>query len=283
VTPPAPYCYLIAEIGINHNGSLDIAKELVDMAIAAGWDAVKFQKRTVDVVYSPESLDKPRESPWGTTQRDQKEGLEFGKDEFDEIDRYCRGRGIDWFGSAWDLQSLEFLAAYDPPHHKIASALLTNPEIIEAVAGLGTHTFVSTAMSGWEDIDSAVEVFRTKGTPFTLMHSVATYPMPDDQANLAAMLRMQERYGVPVGFSSHEVGLTCSTAAAALGATAIERHVTLDRSMYGSDQAASLERRGMELLARDVRALPGIMGEGEKGITGPERPVADKLRYFAAP
>lgn len=283
MTRPAPYCYLIAEIGINHNGSLDTAKELIDMAISAGWDAVKFQKRTVDVVYTAEYLEERRESPWGTTQREQKEGLEFGKEEFDEIDRYCRGRGIDWFASAWDPESLEFVASYGPPHQKVASALLTNPEMLEAVAALGTHTFISTAMATWEDIDRAVEVFRSRGTPFTLMHAVATYPMPDDQANLSAMLAMRERYGEPVGFSSHEVGLTCSMAAAALGAPAIERHITLDRAMYGSDQAASLERRGVELLARDIRELPGIMGDGEKRITEPERPVAQKLRYFATP
>jgi N-acetylneuraminate synthase len=280
---PAPYCYLIAEIGINHHGSVDIAKELIDIAIGAGWDAVKFQKRTIDVVYSPEILEAPRESPWGTTQREQKEGIELGKAEYDEIDRYCRGRGIDWFASAWDPESLDFIASYDPPHHKIASALITNPEMLEAVARLGKHTFISTAMSSWEDVDRAAEVFRGHGTPFTLMHSVATYPMTDEEANLSAMLKMSERYQVPVGFSSHEVGLTCSLAAAALGATAIERHITLDRAMYGSDQAASLERRGVELLARDVRALPSIMGDGEKRITDPERPVADKLRYFAAP
>jgi N-acetylneuraminate synthase len=281
VAQPAPHCYLIAEIGINHNGSIEIAKQLIDLASSAGWDAVKFQKRAIDVVYTPEYLDEHRESPWGTTQRDQKEGLEFGKGEYDEIDRYCRDRGIDWFASAWDPESLEFIASYDPPHHKIASALLTSPEMVEAVAALGTHTFISTAMSDWDDVDRAVEVFRSHGTPFTLMHSVATYPMPDEQANLAAMLKMRERYGEPVGFSSHEVGLTCSLAAAALGATAIERHITLDRAMYGSDQAASLERRGVELLARDVRALPAIMGDGDKRLTAPEQPVADKLRYFA--
>jgi N-acetylneuraminate synthase len=282
VVGPAPYCDVIAEIGINHNGSLEIAKKLIDVANGCGCDAVKFQKRTVDIVYSPATLEQPRESPWGTTQRDQKEGLEFGKDEYDEIDRYCRGRGIDWFVSAWDLESLEFVAAYKPPHHKIASALITNVEMLEAVATLGTHTYISTAMCDWGDIDRAVEIFRSSSTPFTLMHSVATYPMADDQANLAAMLNMRERYGEPIGFSSHEVGLSCSIAAAALGARAIERHITLDRAMYGSDQAASLEKRGLELLVREVRALPVLMGDGEKRITPPEQPVASKLRYFVA-
>jgi N-acetylneuraminate synthase len=281
-TGPAPHCYLIAEIGINHNGDIEIAKQLIDLAANAGCDAVKFQKRTVDVVYPQDLLDSPRESPWGTTQRDQKEGLEFGKEEFDEIDRHCRECGIEWFASAWDPESLEFVAGYDPPHHKIASALITSDEMLEAVASLGVHTFISTALSGWEEVDHAVEVFRSKDCPFTLMHCIGTYPMDDEEANLSLLPQMRERYGVPVGYSSHEKGLVCSTMAAALGATAIERHITLDRTMYGSDQAASLERRGLELLVRDVRALPAIWGDGEKRLTERERPVAEKLRAFVS-
>jgi N-acetylneuraminate synthase len=279
-TGPAPYCYVIAEIGINHNGSLETAKRLIDEAVETGCDAVKFQKRTIDVVYTPELLDQPRESPWGSTQREQKEGLEFGKDEYDEIARYCAERDIAWFGSAWDAESFEFLASYDPPHHKVASAMIAHPEFLELVAKSGIHTFVSTAMSEWDDVDGAVEVFRRHDCPFTLMHAVATYPMPDDQANVAAMLELRERYDCPVGFSSHEVGLICSVMAAALGATALERHITLDRTMYGSDQAASLEKRGLELLVRDVRALPAIYGQGGKQVTEEEAPVAAKLRYF---
>jgi len=277
---PAPRCYIIGEVGINHNGSLDNAKALIDLAADVGCDAVKFQKRTVDVVYSQELLDSPRESPWGTTQREQKEAVEFGRREFDEIDRHCRERGIDWFASAWDAESFDFLTAYQPPHHKIASAMLTHEALLARVADSGVHTFVSTGMSEWQDIERAVEVFRDRQCPFTLMHSVATYPMPDDQANLAVMLELGRRYDCPVGFSSHEVGLICSIAAAALGAVAVERHITLDRTMYGSDQAASLERRGVELLVRDIRALPKIMGHGEKGITEAEAPMAQKLRYF---
>ena len=279
---PAPHCYVIAEIGINHNGSLDIAKELIDVAVEAGCDAVKFQKRTIDVVYTEDQLDAPRESPWGTTTREQKEGLEFGKSEFDEIDRYCRGRSIDWMASAWDRGSLEFVESYDPPHHKIASALTTNDDFCDAVAALGRHTYISTAMCDWDDIDRVVEIFRGHDTPFTLLHCVATYPMPDDQANLRAMQTMRERYSCDVGFSSHEVGLVCSLAAAALGATALERHITLDRAMYGSDQAASLEARGLEYLVRDVRLLPHIMGDGDKRVGDAEVPIAQKLRYFAA-
>jgi N-acetylneuraminate synthase len=269
-------------VGINHNGSLEIAKDLIRMAVETGCDAVKFQKRDIDVVYTEDVLSAPRESPWGTTQRDQKEGLEFGKEEFDEIDRYCRNLGIDWFCSAWDLNSLEFVKQYDPPHHKIASAMITNLEFVEAVAALGVHTYVSTAMANWEDIDRIVEVFDAAGCPFTLMHCVATYPMKDADANITAMLEMSERYDRPVGYSGHEVGLICSMTAATLGAVAIERHITLDRAMYGSDQAASLERPGLERLVRDLRELPEIMGPGGKEITADERPIADKLRYFAA-
>jgi N-acetylneuraminate synthase len=280
VIGPAPSCYVTAEIGINHNGDLGTARRLIDVAAEAGCDAVKFQKRTLDVVYSPEELARPRESPWGTTYGEQKEALEFGRSEYDEIDRHCRERGVDWFASAWDLQSLEFVDSYDPPHHKVASAMLTNTEVVDAIAALGRHTFISTGMCDWDDVDRAVEIFGSYGTPFTLMHSVATYPMSDDQANLSAMLKLRDRYRAPVGLSSHEVGLLCSMAAAALGATAIERHVTLDRAMYGSDQAASLEPRGLELLVRDIRALPQIMGDGEKRITPHELPIAQKLRYF---
>jgi N-acetylneuraminate synthase len=283
VNGPAPHCYVIAEIGINHNGDLDLAKQLIDMAVAAGCDAVKFQKRTIDLVYPSEVLDAPRESPWGTTQRDQKEGLEFGRAEFDEINRYCAGRGIDWFASAWDRESLAFVESYDPPHHKISSALIVNEDMLSAVARLRRHTYISTGLSEWSHVDRAVEVFREHECPFTLMHCVGTYPMQDDEANLGAMLALAERYGAPVGFSSHEKGLICSVTAAALGAVALERHITLDRAMYGSDQAASLERRGIELLVRDVRLMPAIMGDGAKRVTEAERPVAEKLRAFVAP
>jgi N-acetylneuraminate synthase len=280
VPGPAPYCYVIAEIGINHNGSLDIARQLVDMAADAGCDAVKFQKRTLDVVYTAEQLDQPRESPWGATTRQQKEGLEFGEEEFDAIDRHCRDRGIDWFLSSWDEESLAFAARYYPPHHKVASALATHLEFVESVAATGVHTFLSTGMCTWEDIDRAVDVFDRHGTDVTLLHTVATYPMPDEQANLAALATLGERYGRPVGYSSHEVGLVCSLVAVALGAVALERHITLDRAMYGSDQSASLERPGLERLVRDVRLLPALMGDGDKAVTAEEVPIAEKLRWF---
>jgi N-acetylneuraminate synthase len=280
VNCPSPSCYIIAEIGINHNGDLDIARRLIDLAADTGCDAVKFQKRTLELVYPPEVLDAPRESPWGTTQRDQKEALEFGRAEYDQIDAHCRQRGIEWFASAWDVPSFEFLASYNPSHTKIASAMLTHWEFLETVAVAGVHTFISTGMSGWDDVDRAVEIFRGAGCPFTLMHSVATYPMRDEDANIAVMLELAQRYGAPVGFSSHEVGLICSITAAALGAVAVERHITLDRAMYGSDQAASLEKPGLERLVRDIRLLPSIYGDGEKRMLDAEEPIARKLRYF---
>lgn len=277
---PSPTCYIIAEIGVNHNGDLDVARRLIDLAADTGCDAVKFQKRTLELVYPPEVLDAPRESPWGTTQRDQKEALELGRAEYDQIDAHCRERGIDWFASAWDAPSFEFLASYNPPHSKIASAMLTHWEFLEQVAAFGVHTFISTGMSGWDEVDRAVEIFRGAGCPFTLMQSVATYPMRNEDANIAVMLELARRYEVPVGFSSHEVGLICSVTAAALGAVAIERHITLDRAMYGSDQAASLEKPGLERLVRDVRLLPSIYGVGEKRMLDAEEPIARKLRYF---
>ena len=186
-TGPAPYCYVIAEIGINHNGDVEIAKKLIDLAAGAGCDAVKFQKRTVEIVYPPEVLDSPRESPWGDTQRDQKEALEFGRDEYDAIDRHARERGIDWFASSWDPPSLEFVESYDPPHHKVASALITNQEMLEAIADVGKHTFISTALSEWDDVDNAVEVFRSRNCPFTLMHCIGTYPMEDEELVIAGL------------------------------------------------------------------------------------------------
>lgn len=277
---PAPSCYIIAEIGINHNGDLDVARRLIDLAADTGCDAVKLQKRTVEVVYPSAVLDAPRESPWGTTQRDQKEALEFGRAEYDQIDAHCRERGIDWFASAWDAVSFEFLASYDPPHSKIASAMLLHSSFLEQVAAAGLHTFISTGMSGWDDVDSAVDIFRGAGCPFTLMHSVATYPMRAEDANISVMLELARRYGAPVGFSSHEVGLICSITAASLGAVAVERHITLDRAMYGSDQAASLEKPGLERLVRDIRLLPSIYGDGEKRMLDAEEPIARKLRYF---
>ena len=237
--------FIIAEIGINHNGSVEIAKKLINMAKECGVDAVKFQKRTIDIVYTKELLDSPRQSPWGTTQRQQKEGLEFGKKEYDEIDSYCKEKGIYWFASAWDEKSQVFLKQYDLPFNKIASAMLTHKKLVEMVAEEKKHTFISTGMSSFEQIDRVVNVFKKNECPYTLMHCVSVYPCPDEWCNLKMVEMLKKRYGCPVGYSGHEIGPFPSVLAVTLGAIAIERHITLDRSMYGSDQSASLEKRGL--------------------------------------
>mgnify|MGYP001294973507 CR=1 FL=1 len=273
---------IIAEIGINHNGDLSIAKQLIDMASSAGCDAVKFQKRTIDLVYSKDMLDSPRESPWGTTQREQKEGLEFGEDEYDEIDKYCRSVGIDWFASAWDLESQVFLRRYDLKYNKVASAMLLHIPLLEAVAQEGKHTFISTGMSTYEDIDQAVVIFQKHDCEYTLTHCVSTYPCKDEDCNVSAMLALRDRYDCPVGYSGHEVGILATIVSLALGACVVERHITLDRAMYGSDQAASLERSGLEYVVRYSKAIPGIVGDGVKTIINKEKEVSKNLRYFIA-
>ena len=234
--------FIIAEIGINHNGSVEIAKQLIDVAKDAGADAVKFQKRTIDLVYTKEMLDSPRQSPWGTTQRAQKEGLEFGIKEYNEIDAYCKEKGIEWFASAWDLESKKFLRQYDCKYNKIASAMIVYEDLLKEVASEKKHTFISTGMTEVKQIDRAVEIFKNAGCPFELMHCVSTYPMEDEDANLNRIKTLRDRYKCNVGYSGHEVSLAVSYAAAALGITSLERHITLDRAMYGSDQAASVDR-----------------------------------------
>lgn len=274
------YVYVIAEAGINHNGDLGIAKKLIDMAVDAGCDAVKFQKRTIDLVYDQVTLESPRESPWGTTQRAQKEGLEFSHDDYQEIADYCREVGIAWTASAWDLESLAFVESFDPPFHKVASALATNWEFLSAVADTGRPTLVSTGMCDVEDIDRVVEVFSRSGTRIGLMHTVSTYPSPEDHLNLEFIRTMKERYGLPTGYSGHEPSVSPSVVAAVLGAQFIERHITLDRSMYGSDQAASLEAPGLRQLVSILRKVPGMLGDGVKRWAPGERDVARKLRYW---
>jgi len=270
--------YVIAEIGINHNGDLGIAKSLIDVAANAGCDAVKFQKRTIDKVYTQELLNSPRESPWGKTQRDQKQGLEFGEAEYREIDRYFKEKEIDWFASAWDVDSQEFLRQFDCPHNKIASAMLVDKKFLRAVASEGKHTFISTGMSTMDEIGNAVAIFREAGCPFELMHCVSTYPMKDEDANLCCIATLRDRFQCDVGYSGHEVGLAVSYAAAALGITSLERHITLDRAMYGSDQAASVEPAGLRQLVGAVRKIERAMGNGQKVILKEEVPIAAKLR-----
>ncbi len=274
------HVYVIAEIGINHNGDLSIAQKLIDMAKSCGCDAVKFQKRTIDKVYSAEELARYRESPWGTTQREQKERLEFDKAAYDEIASYCKAIEMDWFASAWDDDSQIFLRHYEMAHNKIASAMLTHPTLPEMVAEEGRHTFISTGMCDDDQIDAVVDLFRRKNCPFTLMYTVSEYPCPNDRTNIAGMLTLRDRYGCPVGYSGHEIGIHPSLMAVSYGATTVERHITLSRAMYGSDQPASLERRGLEMLVSYIRSVPHAFGTGERVISDEEWAVARKLRYW---
>ncbi len=270
--------FIIAEIGINHNGDIGIAKDLIKVAKEADCDAVKFQKRTVELVYSKELLDSPRESPWGTTQRAQKEALEFGLEEYSEIDRFCKEMEIEWFASAWDLESQKFLSQFDLKYNKVASAMLTYEPLLEMVASEKRHTFISTGMSTLEQIDRAVEIFRKAGCPFELMHCISTYPMDDEDANLNCIHTLRERYKCDVGYSGHEVGLAVSYAAAALGITSLERHITLGRAMYGSDQASSVEPMGLKSLVGAVRKIERAMGDGVISVLTKEVPISKKLR-----
>ena len=273
--------FVIAEIGINHNGDLDIAKQLIREARDAGCDAVKFQKRTIDLVYTAEVLAQARQSPWGETQRAQKEGLEFGEAEYDAIDAYCRELGIAWFASAWDVPSQTFLARYDLAYNKLASAMTTHLPLVRAVAAEGKLTFISTGMCTLEEIDAAVEIFRQADCPFVLLHTVSTYPTSPSDLNLLTIQTLARRYGAPVGYSGHERAVEPSLVAAMLGAVVIERHVTLDRSMYGSDQSASLEPSELGELVRRLEELRLWLGDGEKRIIPAETVVAEKLRYWA--
>ena len=270
--------FIIAEIGINHNGSVEIAKQLIGMAKDAGADAVKFQKRTIDLVYTKEILDSPRQSPWGTTQRAQKKGLEFGIKEYNEIDAYCKEKGIEWFASAWDLESKKFLRQYDCKYNKIASAMIVYEDLLKEVASEKKHTFISTGMTEVKQIDRAVEIFKNAGCPFELMHCVSTYPMEDEDANLNRIKTLRDRYKCNVGYSGHEVGLAVSYAVAALGITSLERHITLDRAMYGSDQAASVEPAGFRQLVGAVRKIEKAMGDGNMTMNSKEISIAKKLR-----
>ena len=271
------HVFSIAEIGINHNGSLKLAKRLIDEAKTAGFDAVKFQKRDIDSVYSPEELSSLRDSPWGTTYRQQKEGLEFSESEFDEIDSYCKKVGIEWFISAWDIPSLEFAKKYDLKYNKVASPMLTVLPLVEEIAKEGKYTFISTGMSTLEEIETAVDIFRQYGCPFELMHCNSSYPSKNEEANLLTMNTLREKFGCDVGYSGHEKGYQVSLAAVALGATSLERHITVDRSMYGSDQAASLGISGFQKMMRDVRVITSAMGDGVKRIFESEMPSRNKL------
>ena len=271
--------YLIAEIGINHNGDLDIAKKLIKNAKDSGFDSVKFQKRTIDIVYDKKTLDTPRESPWGDTTREQKVGLEFEQKEYDEIDKYCNDLAIGWFASAWDINSLVFLDQYNLKYNKIASAMIIDQKFLNEVAKRKKHTFISTGMSTKDDIDKAVNIFKKNDCSFELMHCVSTYPMKIEDANLTTITGLKEEYKCNVGYSGHENGVSVSLAAVMLGISSLERHITLDRTMYGSDQSASLELTGMKNLCESINKMILSLGKPSIGkIIDDEIPIAKKLR-----
>jgi N-acetylneuraminate synthase len=269
-------CFIIAEIGINHNGDIDLAKRLISVAVAAGCDAVKFQKRSVDVVYSAEELAKPRESPFGTTNGDLKRGLEFDYYDYQEIDAFCRSSKILWFASCWDEASVDFIDRFNPPCYKVASASLTDDNLLRHTRAKGRPIILSTGMSTIEQIDHAVDVLGKHD--LILLHACSTYPAYYNELNLRAIPVMRERYGVPVGYSGHETGIASTVAAATMGACCVERHITLDRSMWGSDHAASLEPNGITRIVRDIRLVEQSMGDGVKRVYEREQPIIKKLR-----
>ena len=273
--------FIVAEIGINHNGDVELAKKMIDVAKNVGCDAVKFQKRTIEKVYSKEVLDSPRDSPWGKTTREQKLGIEFGQREYDEIDRYCFLHDMEWYASAWDVDSQKFLRQYNLKHNKIASAMLTDYKLLETVAEEKKLTFISTGMSTMDEIRKAVEIFKKYDCPFELMHCNSAYPMDVSEANLLCIPALKKEFNCNVGYSGHEVaGYLVCLSAVLLGATSIERHMSLDRTLYGSDQVASLEPLGWTRLVRDIRKVKQILGDGKKRIWDSELPAKEKLRKF---
>ena len=271
--------YLIAEIGINHNGDIEVAKKLISNAKEANFDAVKFQKRDVELVYSKEILDAPRESPWGTTQRDQKKGLEFEEKEYDEINNFCKSINIEWFCSAWDINSLNFLKKYNLKYNKVASAMIVDSALLNEVAKEKKHTFISTGMSTKENIDNAVKIFKSFNCSFELMHCVSTYPMAPEEANLETINALKKTYKFDVGYSGHENGIAISLAATMFNISSLERHITLDRAMYGSDQSASLEMQGMKNLTSSIAKMYLAIGTDKLGhVSDKEKIIAKKLR-----
>jgi N-acetylneuraminate synthase len=269
---------IVGEIGINHNGDMAICKQLINVAKEAGADCVKFQKRDINQVYTQEFLDSPRESPWGTTQREQKSGLEFSADEYQEIEDYCKEKGLEWFASAWDINSQKFLRQFNSKYNKVASAMIVHTDLLKEIASEGKHTFISTGMTTYDDIQAAVDIFRKADCSFELMHTVSTYPMKDEDANLNMIKTLRKKFDCNVGYSGHEVGLAVSYAAAALNITSLERHITLDRAMYGSDQSASVEPSGFRQLVGAVRKIEIAMGDGIKKTIEAETPIAANLR-----
>jgi N-acetylneuraminate synthase len=271
--------YIVAEIGINHNGDMVLAKKMIDIAVNAGCDAVKFQKRTIDLVYSKEELDKSRESPWGNTNRMQKEGLELDEDQYTEIDSYCKEKSIHWFASCWDRKSVDFIELFNPPCYKIPSALLTNHKLLYHIKSKCRPIILSTGMSSIPEIKKAVKVLGEDD--LVILHCTSTYPTIVDELNLDVILSLRRMFDVPIGYSGHETGVLPSVVAVSLGACMVERHITIDRTLYGSDQPASLEPKGLKTLVRDIRLLPVIRGDGIKRVYDSEIPIKQKLRRGA--
>lgn len=269
-------CFIVAEIGINHNGDIEIAKKLINVAHFCGCNAVKFQKRTVDKVYTQEELKMPRQSIFGSTNGDLKRGLEFGYKEYKEIDKYCKSIGMLWFASCWDIESVDFIEQFDICAHKISSACLTDTELLKKVKNTQKPILLSTGMSTLEEIDKAVEILGNDN--LILYHCTSTYPTENKEINLSLIPKLKERYNCPVGFSGHERGIFPSSAAVVMGACSVERHITLDRTMWGSDQAASLEPEGLRKMVRDIRNVPDILGNGIKIVYESEIPIRQKLR-----
>ncbi len=273
-------CFLVGEIGINHNGNLNFAKKLINEAKIAGFDAVKFQKRDINVVYSQDYLNESRKSPWGNTQRVQKEALELSLSDYWEIDNYCKELDIDWFVSCWDINSQIEMRVFSTKWNKVASAMATNIPFLEVVASEKKHTFVSTGMTSLEEIEKCINIFNKYDCPITLLHTVSTYPAEEADLNLNCITTLKEKFNLPVGYSGHETGVSPSVMAVVLGSVVIERHITLDRAMYGSDQAASLEPQGMRNLCSTIRKVNICLGDGVKRIIPGELQVAKKLRYW---
>lgn len=269
-------CFIIAEIGINHNGSVELAKKMIDIAVTTGCDAVKFQKRTVDIVYTKEELSRERKSVFGNTNGDLKRGLEFGIKEYKEIDRYCKKKGIFWFASCWDEKSVDFMEKFNVPCYKISSASLTDDKLLKYTRSKGKPILLSTGMSTMDEIRHAVKVLGKKD--LIIYHCTSTYPSNADEMNLRVIQTLKEEFKCPIGYSGHERGVTPSIVAAALGACSVERHITTDRTNWGSDQAASLETAGLYHMVRDIRQLPDILGNGKKIVYPRELPIIEKLR-----
>ena len=269
-------CFIIAEIGINHNGSIDLAKRMIDEAVMAGCDAVKFQKRTVTKVYTPEELDTYRPNYYGNTNRDLKLGLELSYEDYCEIDKYCKTKKIMWFASCWDIDSVDFIEQFDVPCHKIASALLTDDEFLYKIKSTGKPVLLSTGMSTMEEIRHAVSILGEDN--LVIYQCTSTYPTEHKEINLRVIEEFRKEFSCPIGYSGHEKGLLPSILAVELGASSVERHITIDRTLWGSDQAASLEPEGLRRMVRDIREVKNILGNGKKIVYDSEIPVKNKLR-----